>query len=154
MTEGVFVLDTHALLWYLTGNGRLSARVRDILDRADDEDSTVIVPTIVLAEALHLIERAKFDLTVEALTDAVATPSGSRLRRSTRGCSRRCCHSRSSNCTTVLSLPPAGSSIVRCYPVIEISRRRFQPSGRRATAAIDEQTRIKRVPKSRRRRQS
>lgn len=71
MTEGAYVLDTHALLWYLSGNKRLSARVREILDRADDDELTVIVPTIVLAEALRLIERAKFDLTVDALTDAV-----------------------------------------------------------------------------------
>ena len=71
MNEDTFVIDTHALLWYLGKSERLSVRVREILDAADTEQSTVLVPTIVLAEALTLIEKRKVSVTLEELDASV-----------------------------------------------------------------------------------
>ncbi len=44
-----YVLDTHALAWYLTNDKNLSAAVKEVLDSASDAQETVFVPTIVLA---------------------------------------------------------------------------------------------------------
>lgn len=43
-----FVVDTHALLWYLEGNRHLGARARSTLSAPE---SHLVVPIIVLAEA-------------------------------------------------------------------------------------------------------
>ena len=43
-----FVLDTHALLWYLEGNRRLGSRARSTISAFE---SHLVVPIIVIAEA-------------------------------------------------------------------------------------------------------
>lgn len=47
-----FVLDTHALLWYLEGNRRLGRQARKIIAAPN---SHLIVPVIALAEASVII---------------------------------------------------------------------------------------------------
>ena len=44
-----YVLDTHALIWYLEGNPKLSSRAKGIID---DPDNSLILPIIALAEAV------------------------------------------------------------------------------------------------------
>ena len=48
--EPMYVVDTHALIWYLTGHKRLSARARMIFDEADKGNTRIIVSAIVIAE--------------------------------------------------------------------------------------------------------
>ncbi len=74
-TTEAYAVDTHTLLWYLSGSTRLSNRVRAILDQADDRQMTLIVPVIVLAEALTLIEKRKVALTLDELLSAVRDTS-------------------------------------------------------------------------------
>ncbi len=50
------VLDTHALVWYLEGSQRLSARAKSALD---DPDREFVLPMIALAEAVYVIERRR-----------------------------------------------------------------------------------------------
>jgi PIN domain nuclease of toxin-antitoxin system len=58
-----YVVDTHALIWYFTGSKRLSKDLREKIDEIRNEGERLIVPTIVLAEALYISERGrvKFD---------------------------------------------------------------------------------------------
>ena len=49
----LFVLDTHVLIWYFTGNQRLSDTLRDKIDQVRQQGGRLLVPTIVLAEALN-----------------------------------------------------------------------------------------------------
>ncbi|HEX5478370.1 MAG TPA: PIN domain-containing protein [Dehalococcoidia bacterium] len=60
----VYVLDTHTLLWHLSGDRRrLSRRAMRTLRRAEqDRDITILVPAVVLAEAITAIERRKVRL--------------------------------------------------------------------------------------------
>lgn len=51
-----YVLDTHALIWYLEGNPRLSARTKALID---DPASDLVLPIIALAEAVFIVERGK-----------------------------------------------------------------------------------------------
>jgi PIN domain nuclease of toxin-antitoxin system len=53
------VVDTHALLWYLAGDARLSARAKVVLR---DSSREIVVPAIVVAEALFTIERGKSEV--------------------------------------------------------------------------------------------
>lgn len=51
-----FVVDTHALLWYLEGNRQLGSRARSALSAPD---SHLVVPIIVLAEADVIIAHGR-----------------------------------------------------------------------------------------------
>jgi PIN domain nuclease of toxin-antitoxin system len=51
-----YVVDTHALVWFVEGNPRLGARAKVVLE---DQTSELIVPIIVLAEACWLIEHGR-----------------------------------------------------------------------------------------------
>lgn len=55
----VFVLDTHVLIWYFTGNPRLRPELRERIDTTREQDGRLLVPTIVLAEALYVAEKGK-----------------------------------------------------------------------------------------------
>jgi PIN domain nuclease of toxin-antitoxin system len=51
-----YVLDTHALIWFLEDNSRLSDRVREILS---EPTSALVLPAIALAEAVWIVDRGK-----------------------------------------------------------------------------------------------
>lgn len=51
-----FVLDTHALVWYLEGSTRLSAAAKSIMD---DPASEMVLPAIALAEAVHIVDKGR-----------------------------------------------------------------------------------------------
>ena len=68
-----YVVDTHALVWYLAADRRLSAVARAILE---NEHAVLVIPTIVLAELRHLIAKKR----VNTHFDAVLTE----LRRDRR----------------------------------------------------------------------
>ena len=57
-----YVLDTHALVWYLDGDRRLSLAARDILR---DDSVPLIIPSIVLAEIKHLSAKRRFPVGIE-----------------------------------------------------------------------------------------
>jgi PIN domain nuclease of toxin-antitoxin system len=51
-----YVLDTHALIWYLEGNALLGANAEAILD---DHLTELILPIITLCEAVHVINKGR-----------------------------------------------------------------------------------------------
>lgn len=48
--EELYVVDTHALIWYLTGDKKLSKRAREIFEAAERGETRLLLPAIVLAE--------------------------------------------------------------------------------------------------------
>ncbi|MGH2560327.1 MAG: type II toxin-antitoxin system VapC family toxin [Thermomicrobiales bacterium] len=56
-----FVVDTHALYWYLAESSRLSDVVREILRGADEGIHHVYVPGVVLVELVYLAERGRVE---------------------------------------------------------------------------------------------
>lgn len=58
----MYVTDTHAFLWYLTGDERLGKRAKEAFVEADKGEATVIVPAIVLAESLFIAEKHNADV--------------------------------------------------------------------------------------------
>jgi PIN domain nuclease of toxin-antitoxin system len=54
-----YVTDTHTLHRHLTGNSRLSPKVRQLLTDADAGLHRIYVPSIILVEMIYLAEKGK-----------------------------------------------------------------------------------------------
>lgn len=65
-----YVLDTHALVWYLTGDMRLGAAAQHILNNGDNQ---LIVPAIVLAEAKHIADRKRVPVPFSEIIQAIVS---------------------------------------------------------------------------------
>jgi len=64
-----YILDTHALIWFLEGNSRLGVNAKEILA---DSSSELILPAIALAEAVWIVSRGKTSIpSVDALLKVV-----------------------------------------------------------------------------------
>ncbi len=55
-----YILDTHALVWFVEGNKRLSESAKEILAATN---SQMVLPLIALAEAALIIERGRTTIT-------------------------------------------------------------------------------------------
>jgi PIN domain nuclease of toxin-antitoxin system len=53
------VVDTHALIWYLYGDSRLSQTARQFMSTASDEGQQLAVSSITLVEMVYLIEKGR-----------------------------------------------------------------------------------------------
>ncbi|WP_310413157.1 PIN domain-containing protein [Chamaesiphon sp. OTE_8_metabat_110] len=51
-----YIVDTHALIWFLEGNPRLGNAAKQILENSE---SKLVLPAIALAEASFIVERGK-----------------------------------------------------------------------------------------------
>ena len=63
------VTDTHALVWYATGRvSKLGRRARQVFERAEAGQASVLIPTVVLVEVADLAQRGiyRFAVGVEA----------------------------------------------------------------------------------------
>jgi len=68
-----YVVDTHALIWFLEGNSRLGENAKNVLS---DPTSQLILPAIALAEAAWIVERGRTSIpSVVALLNAVNADS-------------------------------------------------------------------------------
>jgi PIN domain nuclease of toxin-antitoxin system len=54
-----YVTDTHALIWHLTGNSKLSIKAKDIFQKADIGIHQIIIPSIILIEMVYLVEKER-----------------------------------------------------------------------------------------------
>jgi len=58
-----YVLDTHVLIWYFVGSDQLRSRQKEKIEEVRNHGGRLLIPTIVLAEALDVAEkdRVEFD---------------------------------------------------------------------------------------------
>ena len=54
-----YVLDTHILIWYFIGSKRLEKAAKTAIDKCLEKGDKLLIPTIVLAEALDVAEKQK-----------------------------------------------------------------------------------------------
>jgi PIN domain nuclease of toxin-antitoxin system len=71
-------VDTHSIVWYLSGDPRLSAKAAEALDSATAAGELIHVPSICLVELTYLVEKGRLPSAarrrlVQALDDP-ATP--------------------------------------------------------------------------------
>jgi PIN domain nuclease of toxin-antitoxin system len=64
-----YVIDTHALVWYLTDDAKLSEEAASIIEKSERGDPTVVIPTIVLAELLTIVEKKRVPLAMTTVLD-------------------------------------------------------------------------------------
>lgn len=66
----VYVLDTHALVWYLANDRRLGLQAEAVLN---DPGVTLIIPAIVLAEIKDLARKGRFAQTLDDVLAVIAS---------------------------------------------------------------------------------
>jgi PIN domain nuclease of toxin-antitoxin system len=65
-----YILDTHALIWFLEGNPRLGANAKALLS---EPTSKLVLPAIALAESIWIVSRSRTSIpSVEALLQAIS----------------------------------------------------------------------------------
>ena len=69
------VIDTHALVWYLENNLRLSPNARLTFDQIDQGAVTGVIPTIVLAELMHISVRGRIPTTFDDIARLIRDSS-------------------------------------------------------------------------------
>ncbi len=57
----LYVLDTHVLIWYFIGSIRLHKKMKEKIDTTRNRGGRLLVPTIVLAEALDIAEKGRVE---------------------------------------------------------------------------------------------
>src|ERR671933_1062328 len=66
------VADTHAVIWYIFGDARLSVSARNTIEQIAAEGNQVAFSSITLAEIVYLSERGRIDAaTIDRLLRAV-----------------------------------------------------------------------------------
>jgi PIN domain nuclease of toxin-antitoxin system len=58
--ESAYVVDTHALIWYLTGHKKLSKQAAQIFAAAERGETRLIVSAIVIAELYYANQKNKW----------------------------------------------------------------------------------------------
>ena len=66
-----YIVDTHALIWFLEGNSRLGISAQQVLENSE---SKLILPAIALAEAAFIVERGK--TSIPSVTDLHTAVNG------------------------------------------------------------------------------
>jgi len=54
-----FVTDTHALLWWFVASRKISSKAIEIFDKCESGENVILIPSIVLAEALSIFEKKR-----------------------------------------------------------------------------------------------
>jgi PIN domain nuclease of toxin-antitoxin system len=72
------VLDTHAVIWYLSGSKQLSPTARTVIGSAERNSEDIFISAISLVEIIYLVEKGRLsDLALQRLQDALRDPTGS-----------------------------------------------------------------------------
>jgi PIN domain nuclease of toxin-antitoxin system len=64
VASSIYVIDTHPLVWYFEDSHRLSAAARQAFKDIEGGDAIGVVPTIVLAEIVHLADKKRIPLSI------------------------------------------------------------------------------------------
>ena len=64
-----YVVDTHPLLWYVAADSRISSQAKAVLDKAEAGEVKIIVPAIVLIEAIDILKKGRIIYDVNNLLE-------------------------------------------------------------------------------------
>ena len=74
-----YVVDTHALAWFVSEDKRLSQKATQILSQAEAGEVQVLIPTLVLAELTHIAQKKRVAVTIEELMEKIARGDGFKI---------------------------------------------------------------------------
>jgi|LakMenE01Jun11ns_1017448.scaffolds.fasta_scaffold9535400_1 PIN domain nuclease of toxin-antitoxin system len=72
----VYVVDTHALAWFIGEDSRLSLQAEKILKGGELGTTQVLVPTLVLAEITHLVQKKRINVGIETVIERIDQSNG------------------------------------------------------------------------------
>lgn len=64
-----YIVDTHALVWYIIDDRRLGKQAKQVLD---NPSALLVIPTIVLAEAKYISVRKRLSLSFDDIMRTIA----------------------------------------------------------------------------------
>lgn len=68
-----YVTDTHSFIWYLTDDQRLSHRAYAIFEACDRGEEIIVIPTIVLAEMIHICEKKRVNVEFKSILEKMSS---------------------------------------------------------------------------------
>lgn len=68
-----YVADTHALVWWFTESPRLGKKAAKAFDSCERGNAVIVIPSIVLAEALYIFEKKRISFDFKKLFHLVQT---------------------------------------------------------------------------------
>ncbi len=71
-----YVVDTHALAWFVSEDKRLSLKAKNILSQGEAGEIQVLIPTLVLAELTHIAHKKRVAITIEELLEQINQGDG------------------------------------------------------------------------------
>ncbi|MAS35862.1 MAG: hypothetical protein CL610_17770 [Anaerolineaceae bacterium] len=69
--KAIYVVDTHALVWYLTADNKLSETARLAIKEATSEQAFLVIPAVVLAELFMIAEKQRTTLVIPTLQSII-----------------------------------------------------------------------------------
>jgi PIN domain nuclease of toxin-antitoxin system len=67
----IFVVDTHALAWFFAQSSQLSSAVDSLLTQAEDNETQILIPTLVLAELTLISQKQRVPISISAILEAI-----------------------------------------------------------------------------------
>ena len=71
-----YVVDTHAMAWFIAEDKRLSSLAEQILNQAQEGEVQILIPTLVLAEITHIAEKGKVKVSVDEILQQINRGDG------------------------------------------------------------------------------
>ena len=66
-----YVVDTHILLRFMTGVKISNHQIHSIMEKADQGENTIVIPSVVLFEIAYLNEKSRIPITLEYVSDII-----------------------------------------------------------------------------------
>ena len=64
-----YVIDTHPLLWYVTADTQIGSQAKLLIEKAEAGEIKMIIPAIVLIEAIDIIVKQRVIYNIDDLLD-------------------------------------------------------------------------------------
>ena len=74
-----YVTDTHPLRWYLAMDRRLGRRAELVFDDTENGEAIIVVPAIVLAETIRVVEKKRLLLEFQKVLRKIESSSNYRV---------------------------------------------------------------------------
>ena len=68
-----YITDTHSFIWYLTDDQRLSQKAYAIFEACDSGEEIIGIPTIVLAEMIHICEKKRVNIEFKSILEKMSS---------------------------------------------------------------------------------
>jgi PIN domain nuclease of toxin-antitoxin system len=71
----MYITDTHSFLWYISEDEKLGKKAKEVFEKCDSAKDIMVIPSIVLIEAMFLCEKKKVYMKFEDVLFRLQTSS-------------------------------------------------------------------------------